>query len=370
MHIIIMAGGSGTRFWPASREDRPKQFLNIIGSLPLIEQTFLRVVPLTEEKRIYLIITALHRELTEKIFERRQVKILVEPFGRNTAPCIGLAAIHLRREAGDIPMVVLPSDHFIADERAFRSTLRAAAKLAQTGAIVTVGITPTRPETGYGYILKGSEQEPVLSHPVFLVERFVEKPDLQTASQYLASGQYLWNSGVFVFTPNTILQEIQQHLPQVYQGLTILESQLNQVGYQATLEEVYTEWPSISIDYGVMEKTSRPVCVLPGPFGWSDVGSWRSLYELRREELDVQNNLADGQTLLVDTKGSFIYSLTNRLIATLGLTNILIVDTPDGVLVADLHRSQEVRRLTEELERKRKELEGASLNHQGKPKQE
>ena len=366
MHIIIMAGGSGTRFWPASREDRPKQFLNIIGSRSLIEQTVLRVAPLTEETNIYLVINVLHRELTEKIFEQRQVKILAEPVGRNTAPCIGLAAMHLRRDAGDVPMVVLPADHYIADEEAFRSTLKAAAKLAQAGGIVTIGIPPTRPETGYGYILKGPEQKPVLSHPVFLVERFVEKPDLQTASQYLVSGQYLWNSGIFVFTPNTILQEIQQHLPKVYQGLTTIERQLNQTAYQATLEEVYARWPSISIDYGVMEKTSRPVYVLPGSFGWSDVGSWEALYELRREEWDEQNNLVAGSALLVDTRGCFIHSRTERLVATLGLAGVLIVDTPDGVLVADLRRSQEVRQLTEEVEKRRNNSATKPPRHEGR----
>jgi mannose-1-phosphate guanylyltransferase len=352
MHIIIMAGGSGTRFWPASREAKPKQFLPIIGSRPLIEQTVLRVAPLAEEKNVYLVINALHRELTESLFAQRQVNILAEPIGRNTAPCIGLAAIHLKREAGDVPMIVLPADHFIADEEAFRSTLRAAAKLAQPGGIVTIGITPTRPDTGYGYILKGAQQESVLSHPVFRVEQFVEKPDLQTANQYLASGQYLWNSGVFVFTPNTILHEIQQHLPTVYQGLMTLENQLDQTGYQATLKEVYADWPSISIDYAIMEKTSRPVYVIPGSFDWSDVGSWEALYELRREEQAEQGNLVDGSALLVDTKGSFIYSRTERLIATLGLNDILIVDTPDGLLVADLRRSQKVRRVIEELKKR------------------
>ncbi len=352
MYIIIMAGGSGTRFWPASREQKPKQFLNIIGSRSLIEQTFLRVSPLTEEKNIFLVINHIHRTLTEQLFAERRVTILSEPRGRNTAPCIGLAAVHLRRHAGDIPMIVLPADHFIADEDAFRQTLRAAATVAETGAIVTIGITPTRPETGYGYILKGAQQSTLSEHPVFLVEKFVEKPDLPTATEYVASGRYLWNSGIFAFTPNTILEEIAAHLPDVYRGLRQLEEHISANTYQAMLDDVYARFPSISIDYGVMEKTTRPVYVLPGTFGWSDVGSWQALYELRRDERDERENLTDGRTLLIDTRRSFIYAPSGRLVAAVGLDHLLVVDTPDALLVADLRRSQDVRRVTEELKRK------------------
>lgn len=352
MYIIIMAGGSGTRFWPASRERKPKQFLNIIGSRPLIEQTFLRVSPLTEEQNIFLVINHVHRALTEQIFAERRVTILSEPMGRNTAPCIGLAAIHLRRNAGDVPMVVLPADHFIADEEAFRQTLQAAARVAETGAIATIGITPTRPETGYGYILKGAQQSAMSSHPVFLVEKFVEKPDLATATEYVTSGRYLWNSGIFAFTPNTILEEMATHLPDVYRGLVELEEHISASSYQRGLEKVYARFPSISIDYGVMEKTRRPVYVLPGTFGWSDVGSWHALYELRREERDERENVTDGRALLIDTHQSFVYAPSGRLVAAVGLDHLLIVDTPDALLVADLRRSQDVRRITEELKRR------------------
>jgi mannose-1-phosphate guanylyltransferase len=352
MYIIIMAGGSGTRFWPASREDKPKQFLNIVGSETLIEQTFSRVASLTEEAKTYLVINEFHRNLTEHIFAGRRVHILTEPVGRNTAPCIGLAAIHLGRHAGDEPMVILPADHFIADEQAFRATLAAAATLARPGGIVTIGITPTRPETGYGYILKGAQQENVLSHPVYRVETFFEKPDQQTAVQYVTSGQYLWNSGIFVFTPNTILQEIRQQLPDIYAGLVELEKHIGQSSYQTVLADVYAGWRSISIDYGVMEHTSKPVYVLPGTFGWSDVGSWEALYDLRRDEIDGEGNLNDAAALMLDTHNSFVYSRTGRLIATLGLNDVLVVDTPDAVLVADMKRSQDVRRITEALKKR------------------
>ena len=349
MYIIIMAGGSGTRFWPASRERMPKQFLTVIGSRPLIEQTFLRIAPLVAEEQVYLVINRLHRELTGLTFRGRKVHILAEPVGRNTAPCIGLAAIHVRQVGSHVPMVALPADHFIVGEEAFCLTLRAAAALAEAGGIATIGITPTRPETGYGYILKGAEQDSVQSQPVFAVERFVEKPDVQTAKQYVASGQYLWNSGIFVFTPETILQAIKVHLPTLYDGLTAIERALETNEYEAVLSEVYPSLPNISIDYGVMEKTERSVYVLPAMFDWSDVGSWQALYQLRQREQDAQGNLIDGSGLVLETNGTFIYSRTERLIATLGLTEVLIVDTPDALLVADLHRSQEVRRCVEEL---------------------
>jgi mannose-1-phosphate guanylyltransferase len=378
MYIIIMAGGSGTRFWPASHEQTPKQFLTVIGSRPLIEQTFWRIAPLATEERVYLVVNRLHQHLTEQIFQGRAVQILAEPVGRNTAPCIGLAAIHVRQHARRAPMVVLPADHFIADDEAFHSTLRVAAELAEAGGIVTIGITPTHPETGYGYLrmadggwrmadLKNTSSNPQSEirnpqsarSPAFLVERFVEKPDAETARQYLASGQYLWNSGIFVFTPETILHEIEAHLPELYNGLKVIERAMGTHQYETVLNEVYPGLPNTSIDYGVMEKTRRPVYVVPGAFGWSDVGSWDALYQLRQREQDAQGNLIDGHGLILETRGTFIYSQTERLIATLGLTDVLIVDTPEGLLVADRHRSQDVRRLVEELKARERGGEGA-----------
>lgn len=351
IYVVIMAGGSGTRFWPASRARLPKQFLSITGSRPLIEETYLRVAPLVDDSRILIVTNRWHEPRVREIFKERAVRILVEPEGRNTAPCIGLAALQVKREASEAVLIAVPSDHFIADEEAFRGALRAAAMLVRSGGIATLGITPTRPETGYGYILKGAPCDPVLGHPVYRAERFVEKPDLQTAHQYVASRQYLWNSGIFAFSVETIWREIARHLPRLARALAQLEESLQNGTYEQTLEAVYGEVEAISLDYGIMEKTEEPIYVLPVTFGWSDVGSWQAVHELRAREHDEARNLVLGDALLIDVRDSLIYSQTGRLIAALGLERIMIVDTPDVVLIADLARSQDVRQFPERLKR-------------------
>ncbi len=356
-YIAIMAGGSGTRFWPASRARLPKQFLNITGPRPMIEETYLRLAPLVEDSRILIVTNRWHEPRVREIFTGRAVRILVEPEGRNTAPCIGLAALHVKREADDAVLIAVPSDHFVADDEAFREALRAAATLVRSGGIATLGVTPTRPETGYGYILKGAPCEPVLGHPVHRVERFVEKPDLPTAQQYVASRQYLWNSGIFAFTVQTIWREIARHLPHLARALLQLEESLRAGTYEQTLEEVYGQVEAISIDYGIMEKTEEPIYVLPVTFGWSDVGSWQAVHELRARERDEARNLIVGEAMLIDVRDSLVYSQTGRLIAVLGLERIMIVDTPDVLLVGDLARSQDVRQFPDRLTRQgRKEF--------------
>ncbi len=349
MYIVIMAGGSGTRFWPASRESLPKQFLSITSSRPLVEETFLRVASLTEEEKIILVINRAHEALVRDLFGTRRITVVREPLGRNTAPCIGLAALLVRRRAANAVMVALPADHFIYDEEAFRQALRAAAQLVREGGIATLGVTPTRPETGYGYLLKGPLVATILSHPVHRLERFVEKPDLETARQYVLSKKYLWNSGIFVFTAETILQEIGIYLPRLHAALERLDRSFDEGRFDDTLAEVYPTVEAISIDYGVMEKTRAPVYVLPVNFGWNDVGSWQAVYELRATDHDPAGNFLQGDGLLVDVHHSLIYSRTGRLIAVLGLENVMIIDTDDVVLVGDLRRSQEVRRFPEHL---------------------
>ncbi len=344
MFAVIMAGGSGTRFWPASRDTMPKQFLPITSQQTMFEETVARIKPLVEDHHLFAVVKDIHAELTQHLFGEGVGHVLVEPVGRNTAPCIGLAAIHARQQSADEPMVILPSDHFVANADDFRATVAAAANLAQTGAIVTLGITPTRPETGYGYIEIGDSPLVQAGKQYFKVSRFVEKPDVETATRYVTSGRFLWNSGIFVFSAKTILAEIEAHLPKLYAGLLEIEATIgNPDLYTATLNRVYRELDSVSIDYGVMEKTTAPLFVFQSDFGWSDVGSWQALYELRTPEHDDQGNLLIGTGIALRSSGNLVYSKTERQVALLGVEDLVIVDLPDTLLVSRRSLSQDVK---------------------------
>jgi mannose-1-phosphate guanylyltransferase len=343
MFAVIMAGGVGARFWPASRERLPKQFLAITGDRTMLEQTIARAERFAPAGRISVVVGRVHADLTKKILSGKPVEILAEPRGRNTAPCIGLAALHAKRVAVDEPMIVLPADHFIADVESFTRTINAAADIARDGAIVTLGVKPDKPETGYGYIHIGAEGGKSFEQPYFRVHRFVEKPDYQTALGYLSSGDYLWNSGVFIFTARTVLQEIETCMPALYEGLTEIERAIDTPDYEAAVERVYDRIQSVSIDYGVIEKTSKPIYVLKADFGWSDVGSWQALYDLRRAEYDEQDNLSLSDSTIIDAKRNMVFSTTGRKIALLGVEDLVVVDTPDAVMVARLDRSQDVK---------------------------
>jgi mannose-1-phosphate guanylyltransferase len=352
MVFVIMAGGSGTRFWPLSRETKPKQFLDIFGEGPLIEETFLRIFSLAGEERVYVVINRAHRELTREVFKDRGIQILEEPYGRNTAPCIGLAAIHIKRKWGNIPMAVLPADHFIGDGELFRTTLRAGIELSQGGGMVTIGIPPDNPETGYGYIKRGRRYDSINGQEVFEVDRFVEKPDEKKALLYLREGNYLWNSGIFIFRVEVFLNAVRNYLPNLYQGLAEIEEVLDGDRYQKTLERVYPNLESISIDYGIMERIREPVYTITGNFGWSDVGCWQALFELKDDQKDANGNMVEGLATIVDSRDSFIINRSEKLVALLGASKLLVVNTPDAVLVADLNRSQEVRAVVEAIKRK------------------
>ena len=341
MNVIIMAGGSGTRFWPMSRSRHPKQFLKIVGSHPLVEETFLRVSPLTEESRIYVVVHESHRPVTEGIFGDRNVKVLTEPLARNTAACIGLAIIHILEEHGDGPVVVLPADHHIGDVKCFQETLRKAVSLIDKGGIGTIGVLPTRPETGYGYIKAGmpvSEAE-----DVFHVDAFVEKPTLEQATQFISERRYYWNAGIFVFRAQIMMDEIRRHLPSIHEGLLDLRRHVGKSSYEGKLREVYEGITPISIDHGVMEKTTADVFVIPGQFPWSDVGSWHAVFELRRDEQDGEGNLVDGNAIVLNCRDVFVQSSSDRLIGCIGLKDITIVDTPDSLLVCHRDASENVR---------------------------
>ena len=355
MYCIIMAGGSGTRFWPASRKERPKQFLNITGKGPMLLETCERLRPLAREEEMILVIGREHLNEARRIFEGWRVHIIAEPAGRNTAACIGLGALYAEHLGSAGPMAFLPADHFIADPGSFVEAVRSAGQLAASGAIVTLGIVPTRPEIGYGYIRRDREAAGVPGGHGYGVSAFVEKPDLEKARQYLARGDYYWNAGIFVAGAETILKEMHMHLPGLYNGLNRLRKALDNNTFETELEEVYSNLENISFDYGIMERTSSTILVVPCECGWSDVGSWSSLYELRKGDYDSDGNLAEGSTLLIDCKGNFVSGRGGRFVACLGLKGCLIVDTPEALLVADLKRSQDIRKIIEHVKRDGKE---------------
>ena len=339
---VVMAGGSGTRFWPASRAHLPKQFLRITGSQTMLEETLARISSVVPADQRWVVVGRQHEAVTRQLLDGKGSHVLVEPFGRNTAACIGLAAIELRRRDPEALLIVLPADHYIADVAGFCRLLESAATVARRGSIVTLGVVPTRPETGYGYLqtatVLAGEVEGV---PYALLERFVEKPDQPTALAYLAAGNFLWNSGIFLFTAETILAEIALHLPELAAGLARIEAE-----GEGILEEVYAGLPSISIDHGIMEKTSRPCHVFRLEVGWSDVGSWEALYELRSGEGDATGNLliGEGRLLVEEASGNLVQAAEGRTVALLGVEGLAIVETDDVLLVADLRRSQEVKR--------------------------
>lgn len=347
MFAVIMAGGSGTRFWPASRERLPKQFLSITGKRTLFEETMARVEPLVGGANVYVVVNRVHEETTRHLLAGSDAQVLVEPIGRNTAACIGLAAAHIRRRDPEQPILVLPSDHFVADPARFKLTLTAVAEAAQSGAIITIGVPPSRPETGYGYIQVGERWREVSGRPFYGVKRFVEKPDRETALEYLSAGGYLWNSGIFCFTAGTILEEIKRCAPDLYRGLSEIESSIGTADYSDVLERIYPQLESISIDNAVMEKTEPQILVAEADFGWSDVGSWQSVYELRTGEHDADGNLLSAETVALDAGRNFVHSTGGRAIALVGVHGLVVIDTPDALLVADISRSQDIKLLPE-----------------------
>jgi mannose-1-phosphate guanylyltransferase len=352
MYSVIMAGGSGTRFWPFSRKDRPKQLLDITGKGPMVVETCDRLLPIAKYSEMIIILGESHREETQRLFTGRNIHILAEPVGRNTAPCIGLGALYARYLGCRGPMAFLPADHFIGNPKAFTASIELAGKACESGGIATLGIVPSRPETGYGYIRRSDKED---EKGVYRVKRFVEKPDLNKAMEYLNSGDYYWNAGIFVATPETILTEMKVCLPETYNSLLKLEPYLGSPEFDKKFLEVYSEIKSESFDYGVMEKTKADIFVVPCECGWSDVGSWESLYELRSDEYDKGSNLAVGDTLLIDCKGSFVSSAGKRLVACLGLDNLIVVDRDDALLVSDMKRSQDIKKIVDELKNRKRE---------------
>jgi mannose-1-phosphate guanylyltransferase len=357
IYPVIMAGGSGTRFWPLSRKSRPKQFLALAGDTPLLAATVGRLPPLARPDRTYVVCGPKHAPAARRMLPGLpKENFIVEPCARNTAPCVGLAAIHVaaRDPKGIIGM--LPADHHIGRPEAFRDALAAAATLAEAGSIATIGIHPSRPETGYGYLKLGPRlaartkgRARLAAHKV---ERFVEKPDVVTAARYLADGGYLWNSGIFVFRADVILDEIGRAMPVLGEQLGAIRRALGTPAYARTLKRVFPDCPSISIDYGVMEKSQR-IAVVPAEFGWSDVGSFAALSEVR--ETDGAGNVAEGDALVIDGRNNVVLATDARPVAVIGLDDVIVVDAHDALLVCRRDRAQDVRKAVEELTRRGRE---------------
>lgn len=347
---VILAGGSGVRLWPASRRARPKQFLALGGRADesLLAATCRRVEPLCEPAAIVVVTAADQADAV-----RREVPglaaegVIVEPVARNTAPALGLAAVHLAHRDPDAVMGILPADHHIADEPGFVAVAeRAFAAAEQTDTIVTVGIVPTRPETGYGYLLVGADERS--DADTLRVERFVEKPDRATAECYLASGSYLWNGGMFFVRARVLLAKLARYKPAMAVGLDEIRAALTHGPDQAAAvtERVYPTLERISIDYAVMERTTD-VLTVPGDFGWNDVGSWAALAEYR--PADDSGNITEGVVVTHDAESNIVISDDDTAIAVVGISDLVVIKSGDGLLIVPRQRAQEVRAAVAEL---------------------
>ncbi|MFO7809995.1 MAG: mannose-1-phosphate guanylyltransferase [Candidatus Delongbacteria bacterium] len=346
MYALIMAGGVGARFWPKSRLKTPKHLLTIMNEKTMLENTIERLDGLIERDKCYIVTNKDQKDNILKSTNIASGNVLAEPFGKNTAAAIGYGAVKLLLRDPDAFMVVLPADHYIKDVPKFNRLIKKAVDYCKKApdSIVTIGIQPTHPETGYGYIQIGNE----VGKKVREVKSFAEKPNFETALRFLESKEFVWNSGMFIWKAETIIKEIKKHIPDLYDSLMDIKKALVNNAPESVIERIYTEMRSISIDYGVMENADN-VKVLLGDFGWSDVGSWFEIYRLK--EKDKEKNVIDaGKFISIDTEGCLVSSEDNtKLISCIGLRDMAVIDTKDSLLITPLSRSQDVKKIVDKI---------------------
>lgn len=344
LYAVIMAGGIGARFWPRSKKKSPKQLLKIIGERTMIQETFTRLNGIVPTENILIVTNETQKPgIMEQLPEIPIENIIVEPFGRNTAACIGLASVIIQQRSLDAVTFVMPADHIIRDNERFINTLKTAAQYAADNpALVTIGIQPTKPETGYGYIQIDEDSG---KNDVYKVLTFAEKPNYDTALNFIKSGDFFWNSGMFIWKIDTILNEISQLMPDLYEGLVQIKEQINNPDFPVRLSEIYGHLRSISIDYGIMEKSDK-VFLVKGLFSWSDVGSWEAVYELCDKDQD--GNVKVGTVYTDMSMDSYIYS-PDKFTAVIGLDNIVVINCNDALLICKRDKAQDVKNIIDYL---------------------
>lgn len=342
---LIMAGGKGTRFWPLSTEDKPKQFLRLLGEDTMLQTTVKRINRLVPMERIFVCTCEAYVNLVqEQLPQLNKMNIIVEPEGKNTAPCIALSAFYIKRLYHDSTMVVLPSDHLIKDEQRFIDVINSSYEYSSNNedALITLGIKPDRPETGYGYIKFRMDVERINNYSIYDVETFVEKPNIEAAVEYVDDGSYLWNGGMFIWKTNAILNKIKLFTPKVYEILSKVES-LNEDQFTEYIRKNYVSCESISIDYAIMEKSSN-IKVIPCDFGWDDVGSWSAIERYREKDIDF--NVIEGDIKTIESRNNIVLS-SGKKIVFYGVENLLCVDTEDMTIIINKEYMKHIKNIKE-----------------------